>query len=698
MAINLPDIGQVDWGAELNSALTQLDNQTIVGGRVEDDDLILMSNSGGEVNAGRVTGEPGPPGPPGPGVDTDLLPYVNIADFGAVLDGSTDDKSAIDSAYAAVSDGGTIAAPSGSLIGTSGNYFSGKSVNIDFSGSTVFQLANTYAFHFDGQFSNVQNATVTARNLISVQDGSVFSPGDVIRLVSEDFIPGARHSSSGPRMGMASSVVSVAGNVLTIREPVHADDSFDTSPRVGIYAPDRVTLTVGEIRTPAGQQANRTAAFVMCSGLTKPVVHGTVMTESGGSGVGFRACYQPVSRGCYFQNFLNDTSSGHNGYGIIDAGSVLGEYEASGHNTRHLFSDGPASGDTTSLGNYGRSENARVTYRGVSGANQALDTHHGSRGHTFINPVLRGSSGGIALRGVGHSVIGGYITGASTGIRVFFESGVNGTSYGHIVSNVIMDDVGTAFSAGEETARGSYEVPTLTIDGGTYSFRDQAVVASRANVFFTGRPTFRSAGTTLAGGTGAPSAFQGYGGSFRGDLNVILDSITTGNVFCVFQGGSVSPSMVLNMFLRMNNYVSSNIGRILSPSSASVFADILTSSSMTDMSKVIPNQDPSNQRFTWRSVSTGTSSALYRMPVPANESLSFPVPNHDLTVRLTGSGDISSLPTGSFDGQSVRLHALNNGSSFNLVSGGNIIGTRTVAAGNSATVFWDDASSSWRTS
>lgn len=66
MAINLPDIGQVDWGGELNSALTQLDNQTIVDGRLEGDDLVLIANSGAESNVGSVRGRPGEDGQEGP--------------------------------------------------------------------------------------------------------------------------------------------------------------------------------------------------------------------------------------------------------------------------------------------------------------------------------------------------------------------------------------------------------------------------------------------------------------------------------------------------------------------------------------------------------------------------------------------------------------------------------------------------------
>lgn len=86
MAINLPAIGQVDWGGELNAALTTLDEQTVVDGRIEGDDLVLIANSGAETNVGSVRGvdgEPGPPGPAGPAgpAGETQLRYLNVDDY-----------------------------------------------------------------------------------------------------------------------------------------------------------------------------------------------------------------------------------------------------------------------------------------------------------------------------------------------------------------------------------------------------------------------------------------------------------------------------------------------------------------------------------------------------------------------------------------------------------------------------------------
>src|SRR5690606_4798983 len=125
MAINLPEIGQVDWGGDLNSALTQLDAQTVVDVDREGDNLVFVKNNGEREDLGDFRGPAGPEGPagpagpPGPGVDPETMPYVNIADYGAALDGVTNDVDAINNAIVG-NPGAIITAPAGSVIGLSG--------------------------------------------------------------------------------------------------------------------------------------------------------------------------------------------------------------------------------------------------------------------------------------------------------------------------------------------------------------------------------------------------------------------------------------------------------------------------------------------------------------------------------------------------------------------------------------------------
>lgn len=65
MAIDLPEIGQVDWGGDLNAALTQLDEQTVIGAERQGDDIVFLKNNGAELNLGNFKGDPGEPGEDG---------------------------------------------------------------------------------------------------------------------------------------------------------------------------------------------------------------------------------------------------------------------------------------------------------------------------------------------------------------------------------------------------------------------------------------------------------------------------------------------------------------------------------------------------------------------------------------------------------------------------------------------------------
>lgn len=62
----LPEEGQLHWAAPLNESLEQLNEQTVVTGRVVGDNLVLTSADGLDHVAGNVRGPQGSQGNPGP--------------------------------------------------------------------------------------------------------------------------------------------------------------------------------------------------------------------------------------------------------------------------------------------------------------------------------------------------------------------------------------------------------------------------------------------------------------------------------------------------------------------------------------------------------------------------------------------------------------------------------------------------------
>lgn len=66
--------------------MKQIEDETVIGGNIVGNDLLLARRDGQSVNAGRVTGATGPTGPQGPpGVDADFGGYAEpLTDFGNV--------------------------------------------------------------------------------------------------------------------------------------------------------------------------------------------------------------------------------------------------------------------------------------------------------------------------------------------------------------------------------------------------------------------------------------------------------------------------------------------------------------------------------------------------------------------------------------------------------------------------------------
>lgn len=631
-----------------------------------------------------------------------LLPYVNIADYGAPLNGTDSDTQAFRDAYDAVAEGGTITAPTGAPVRISDIDLTGKGVTVDFRGNTITQDTDAAVFRVTGVFTDSQACAVLDRRTLSVLDGTAYTTGDTVRVFSDDQIRGARpDADGGPLLGMSATIRAIEGNQVTLNTAIN--DTYATNVRIAKYDIARYSIAAGAIQTPDGEQLTRTSTFAAFRGLVSPHFE-AAMFRSGNSGVSFTSCHRPYAD-IRAEDFLNDTGI-HNGYALSDGGSNAGEYHIQARNVRHAFTDGP-SGNTTIPGNpdpaaYGRSENARVFVIADGCWDSGISPHHGGRGHTFLAPILRGTNGSaIALRGEGHRVQGGRITGWGFGVRVFGEDAFpTATSYGHAVADVYMEDVHTAYVANESATadRGDAFTPTLTISGGVHRINRKGFDATRGRVVLSGRPVFIMRGPQLdEAGFGTFAQF--FAGSLKGEIDVDLSAITTGPVNTIVNVGSANTRMDLTLYSTLSTHVRDNINFVTNGAS-----------SMFDIDAVLSGYDgrgfhngslPTNQqKYTWRNSDDELSSREFLYDGSLTGNLLIKIPSNDFVVRLAGDGGaINFIPGGSYGGQRLTFVHVNDAGTTTLNGGSSVrLPAGPVALGPDVqySLIWDSTDNLWR--
>lgn len=706
MAINLPEIGQVDWGGELNSALTQLDAQTVVDVDREGDNLVFVKNNGEREDLGDFRGPAGPggpagpPGPPGPGVDPETLPFVNIEDYGAALDGVTNDAAAILSAIES-NPGSTVTAPSGAIIGLAGLNISGQDAILDFSSNTIVQTGNQTPITVTGTWGDSKAATISDPNTVTVSSTSGISVGDVVKVFSDDVIPGTRPGSTpgaGGRLGAFHIVAAVSGSAITLNPPL--DDPYTTNVRVAKLNGSRASIRVREMYCPEEVQSSYTTSMIQL----RSIAYGSVearITRGGGAGVALYSCF-----GCTIHadvsNLLNQPGT-HNGYGVSVTASSFNRISGSATNVRHGFTDGPGTGGATPE-SFGRSEGNLVTMQVIGTTNAALDTHHGSRRNVFSGCVVSSAGTGISLRGEDHVVSSPAILNCGVGINCFFEAAYpTAASLGHYVSDPKMENVRVAYTITQSPTADIISTPSrpnVTISGGLHRFREHIITSSRAQVRMTGHPRFVSLSSV---GPETKYFSNWFGGGLFGSIDVDLSSINSSpnesnSWIGIFNSGSALWTSILEARVHWGDYLYQNTCPVISASNARIDLEVISTGSGQNIDKVIlspPGNDAAARKYSHINKSNpGRDSSAVRDSRSGGVFSLGNISNNALFRIDVGSGaSFSGIEPGARYGQ--RITVLNSST-----SSGNLTitspGATTLAPNESADFFWDGISSVWR--
>lgn len=374
------------------------------------------------------------------------------ADHGAVADAPGDQDAALQAALDATPDGGRLRIRPGQYkVGDVGLMHSGKSIYIDAPGVTLVQNANVDVLTLIGEHDALLSVSSLTPTVFDFQEGNgipgvvmelsvapSWSRGDVVKVVADDEIPGARptNTASKNRVGQFFIVHSVSGTTVTLSGELH--DPFTTNIRVARVV--KHTAKIDGLRIESNDPANYTAAGIKLVGLFAPEVDVTFGLMPSAD-LWVQSCYRhSVKLVADGGNIA--PAAGKYTYAAFDVGGECGQYDINAGYVRHAYDDGatitPA--DSPSLWDYGRSAGHHVTGVAHATLSTAWSTHTQSRDVTFFNCEAWDSPIAFALRGRNHNILNGVTKGCKRGLSIFDEDrvGQDSSSFGHYIDGLVL--------------------------------------------------------------------------------------------------------------------------------------------------------------------------------------------------------------------------------------------------------------------
>ncbi len=640
------------------------------------------------------------------------LPYVNIADYGAALDG-TNDVAAVEAAYADVAPGGTVTAPSGAVFGLAGLDVEAKNVTIDFSQNTIIQTDNVTPIIMRGVMGPGSPASLmsTTQRVSTLGFGGShgLTKGDVVKVYSNDPIPYNRNSdqANAARAGRIGQVWDVTGNEVRIMPAVPSYMSTDI--HVAKMEQRTGEIKIGEIYCAEEDQATFNARMVLVQAMIRPRVDVRI-TRGGAQGVSVNNCYM-ADVTADVANLADNTGTGQLGYGVADGASSLSSYHITVRDARHAFTDGVGANNGSAptpenaLSN-GASYGATVYARTNAVRNASIDTHHAGENHHFVDCHVEGGSHAFAMRGIKHTISNPVITNTNSGFRVFRETDYDTTrSFGHTIINPVMVDVATPFEFTGNVSRAETNYPDLVIQGGKVEHSGRAfnfnhcVVVMNDTVF------------TYTGGARPEQGHLGYlwnsrlSGSAHFDITA-MDDEAGPTLITMIQGGSSARANVVGRFTL------DKVG--LGPGTPASFMQAANGSCEIDLTVIgeISNtwapagsaSDPSKV-VRVRRASNGEGSAFQTQSLSSNGPLTLlNAGDNHVMARVTAEGEtryINAIDPGKYGGQLLTIWVTNNGNSVGVTgSAANVFlpsgATVEIDAGHAIQFVWDSNASLWR--
>lgn len=275
-------------------------------------------------------------------------------------------------------------------------------------------------------------------------------PGTLIKLISDDPIPGARAAQNGrvARSGEFAVVARSEGSTVDLVSAVR--EKYTRNIRV-LEVSRRTTVIRGfTVETASEPAAAIGAPLIFLSGAFAPLVEDIRCKNAVGPVVHLNSCFGfTVNR--LDVSFAANNAPHQLGYGVLDNCSEFGSVmNSTVRFARHAYTDDtpPLAAGSWNPHRFGRSYANTITdCRAVAPSEAGFSTHHASEATRFSGCVV--SSGGSAiagfsLRGRNHVVDGGAALRVGIAVRAFTESTRGGESFGHTVVGLTAHDIADA--------------------------------------------------------------------------------------------------------------------------------------------------------------------------------------------------------------------------------------------------------------
>lgn len=648
--------------------------------------------------------------------------FFNAADHGVVGDGVTDDTTSMQALLDAVPDGSTITAPPGAVYRSAGWVVPpGKSLHLDFKDATLLKITDAPIVKAEGVWDVEQSVggvdTNMARSTVTVTDGSVFSPGDIVKVVADEaFLPSVSEKRLGSP-GEFAIVTSVDGNAVDVSPRFY--DEYTTNIRIFRAQPYKFTLNFKNADWgPGGGNVEWNQPMFQCVSMIGSEITGHV-TRAPSTVFEMRGCLEPTVRGSV------DYAPGATGYLIADHNSTGGQYYILSRECRHAFTDSGSSNEyNDDPSRYGRSMRASIYGASNGGTGAVFDTHSSGFGHSFHNIKVAGSGtstgavsgAGFSIRGIGHTYYNCEVHNALTGFQIHDQTRGEPVrvmpSTGHRFVNCKTSGVRTPFKVVKNDLEPTsvYDMDTLTIEGGVYEFGNDHIEVTNASVRFVD-PTLIYTGKGLPGGFGAFFHFQ-QKAEIYGSLTLLARQVEEGSFGRIIRFANYAPGsgqyVDLDLFVQPSGWLRNNVASFVEFNDTVVgqvrgrFTGGMPSMASWSNAMKPPNQQSAIVRMERvNHMLNGTS--WFEQTVSEGDNIVSHAGDDHVTIRLKGSTAVTAgrISDGVFPGQRLTLmmYALATGS-VTIGNGSAAYNTRigsdvTLNPGDVLPLLWDASLLTW---